>query len=360
MRILIDIGHPAHVHLFKNFIFEMKGRGHQVLVTARDKDVSINLLHAYGIDCITVGKINKKKFGLIQEWIERDIKILKIAKRFNPDILMGMLNPCVAHSAKILGKKAINFNDSEVVNFTAFITYPFSDAIITPTSFSKRFGNKQVAIKGYKELAYLHPNYFKPDKSILEYLNLKEGEKFVLMRFVAWNAGHDVGKRGLDLKDKLKFVNEIEKYARVFITSESVLPKELEKYKISFPPEKIHHALSFADLLIGDSQTMTTEAGVLGTPAIRCNSFVGKKDMGNFIELEQKYGLIYSFNEPEKSLEKAIELLKMPNLMIEWEAKKNRLLNDKIDVTAFLVWFVENYPDSFKEMKYNPNIQYRL
>lgn len=93
MRILIDIGHPAHVHLFKNFIFEMEGRGHQILVTARDKDVSINLLNAYGIDCIPVGKINKKKFGLIQEWIERDIKILKIARKFNPDILMGMLNP---------------------------------------------------------------------------------------------------------------------------------------------------------------------------------------------------------------------------------------------------------------------------
>jgi predicted glycosyltransferase len=45
---------------------------------------------------------------------------------------------------------------------------------------------------------------------------------------------------------------------------------------------------------------MTTEAAVLGTPAIRCNSFVGKRDMGNFIELEKKYGLIFNFDSVEK------------------------------------------------------------
>ncbi len=40
MRILVDIGHPAHVHFFKNFIWEMEKRGHEFIVTARDKDVA--------------------------------------------------------------------------------------------------------------------------------------------------------------------------------------------------------------------------------------------------------------------------------------------------------------------------------
>jgi hypothetical protein len=31
------------------------------------------------------------------------------------------------------------------------------------------------------------------------------------------------------------------------------------------------------------------------------------------------------------------------------------MLDDKIDVTAFYVWFIENYPQSVKMRKENPN-----
>lgn len=360
MRVLIDIGHPAHVHLFKNFVWEMEKRGHEILITARKKDVSINLLNAYNINHVPIGEITNSKVGIFGEWLIRDAKIFKLAKKFDPDILIGMLNPCAAHSAKLLGKKAIVFNDSEVVNFTALVTYPFSDAIITPTTFHKKIGKKQISINSYKELAYLWHNHFKPNENIYEYLGVNKYEKFVIIRFVAWKATHDAGKRGILLEDKIRLVSEMEKYAHVFITSETTLPRELEKYKITFPPEKIHDALYFADLLIGDSQTMTTEAGVLGTPAIRCNSFVGENDMGNFIELEQKYGLIFNYNDPDKAIEKAVELIQKQDLKEEWKKKRENLLKDKIDFTAFMVWFIENYPESFREIKESPEIQYQF
>ena len=48
MRILIDIGHPAHVHYFKNFIWQMQKKGHEFMITARDKEVALNLLDKYG------------------------------------------------------------------------------------------------------------------------------------------------------------------------------------------------------------------------------------------------------------------------------------------------------------------------
>ena len=44
MRILIDIGHPAHVHLFKNFAWQMQEKGHKVLFTCREKEFEIDLL----------------------------------------------------------------------------------------------------------------------------------------------------------------------------------------------------------------------------------------------------------------------------------------------------------------------------
>ena len=49
MRILIDILHPAHVHFFRNFYDVMSGRGHELTITARDKDRSVDLLEQYGL-----------------------------------------------------------------------------------------------------------------------------------------------------------------------------------------------------------------------------------------------------------------------------------------------------------------------
>jgi predicted glycosyltransferase len=97
MRILVDIGHPAHVHLFKNLIWEMEKRGHQVLVTAREKDVATQLLKAYNIPFIPVGKKGTGSLNLAKEWIIRDIEITRIAKRFDPDILLGAMNPAPVH-----------------------------------------------------------------------------------------------------------------------------------------------------------------------------------------------------------------------------------------------------------------------
>jgi len=341
-------------------IWGLQKKGHRILVTARNKEVTIDLLKAYNFEYIPVGEIGSSKLDLIREWINRDYEILKIARKFNPDILMGMSNPCVAHVSWILGKKAILLDDSEVTTFSHKITYPFANVICTPSLYKKDLGKKHVRYDGYHELAYLNPKYFTPDPSVLEYFGLKENDKYAILRFVSWGANHDVGHQGLSLEDKRKAVHEIEKYGRVLITSEKPLPEDLEKYRLSASPEKMHDLLFYAQILFGDSQTMTTEAAILGTPAIRCNSFVGENDMSNFKELENKYGLIFNYSDPKKALEKAVELLHKPGLKEEWNGKKERLLKDKIDVTGFITWFIENYPVSFSAMKENPDSQFQF
>ncbi len=37
MKILVDIGHPAHVHLFKNMAHEMIKKGHEFFFTVREE-----------------------------------------------------------------------------------------------------------------------------------------------------------------------------------------------------------------------------------------------------------------------------------------------------------------------------------
>lgn len=347
MKVLFDIAHPADVHFFKNLIFNLQKHGHSVLVAARNKDVSLDLLDAYQIDYVPVGRIGRNKFSLISEWIKRDYEILKLAYKFSPDILVG-LGPCPVHSARILKKFSILFNDSEVVNSAALLSYPFANVILTPSNFSKNLGKKQIRFDGYKELAYLHPNYFRPNLKIYDDLGLKSKDKYIVMRFVAWKAGHDFNQHGLSLEMKVKFVHELNKYAKVYISSESEPPPELEAYKITLPPEKMHDLLYYAHMFIGDSQTMTTEAAVLGTPAVRCNSFVGIHDMSNFVELENTYNLIFNYSDPNKALEKAIELIQIKDLKSQWRIKKDNLLKDKIDVTGFMTRLIESFPESSK------------
>ena len=55
MKILIDIGHPAHVHLYRNFYNEMTERGHSLYVTVKNLPSATRLLYLYGIPYTLIG-----------------------------------------------------------------------------------------------------------------------------------------------------------------------------------------------------------------------------------------------------------------------------------------------------------------
>ena len=339
MKILIDIGHPAHVHFFKNFIWEMEKKGHKVLITARDKEIALNLLKKYNINFTRVGTQQSGKYHLLCEWIGRDFKILTIARAFQPDILLGIGNPAIAHVAAMCRKPSIIFTDTEHATFSNSITFPFARIICTPTCYTKNIGPKQVRYQGYHELAYLHPNYFTPNPAVLTELGLKEGDPFIIVRFVSWQASHDVGHHGI--LDKSGLVKKLEEYGRVFITSECDLPNELKSYRIKASPEKIHDLLYYALLYFGDSPTMTSESVLLGTPGICVSSWAC--NLGYLKDLSSKYDLLFCYNNEDIALNKAIDLLKTNNIKEAWKTKREKMLKDKIDVTMFMVTFIEEY-----------------
>ena len=355
MRIVVDINHPAHVHTLKNFITEMEKKGHNILITATKKDVALDLLDRYGLNYINLGSYGKTPIQKLINIPILDLKMYNAVRKFKPDIFVGLGSIRAAHASFLVNKPCVIFDDDE---YSYRLYKQFASTICTTHTFNLNLGKKHVKFNGYKELAYLHPKHFVPDPRVLEDMGISRDEDFIIMRFVGWKAIHDVGKQGLEDQKKIDYVKALEKYARVFISSENTLPPELQEYKINLSPEKIHHILYFAKLLVGDTQTMTTEAAVLGTPSIRCNSFVGENDMLNFIELEEKYGLIFNYKDPEKALQKAIELVQNPDLKNIWKQKRDNMLNDKIDVTSFMVWFIENYPESFHKMKEDSSLQY--
>lgn len=359
MRILIDIGHPAHVHLFKNFAKEVISNNHQVFFTCREKEFEKYLLSSNGFSFKSFGKKYSSIPGKILGMIEFDVKEFISGLRFRPDIFLSHGSIYAAHASFLLGKPHISLEDT--FNFEQIRLYePFTNVILTPDFDNPLKSGKQIKYSGYHELAYLHPNKFTPDVSIFETLGIKNDEKYSIVRFISWNASHDKGNRAWTYENKKRAVRSFLEYGKVFVSSEIELPEELKPFELRIPPERIHDAIAYSSLLFGESSTMAEEAAMLGIPSIYLydNSTYYTK------HLEKEYKIMFNFSgsneEQVKAIQKGIELLTIPGIKSEWQAKRKKMVSDKIDVTAFLVWFIEDWPDSFRIMKENPEYQERF
>lgn len=349
MNIIVDVNHPAHVHYFKNFVWDMQKRGHEMLITASEKEMSYKLLDLYGFNYVKLGTYGASIVEKIVKLPILDLKMYEAVKDFNPDLFIGFSSIRNAHVSRLMRKPCIALDDTEHAIWGRILYLPFTNVVLTPSCFRKDLGKKQIRYNGYQQLAYLHPKYFKPDTSVLNNLNISKDERFIVLRFVSWDAIHDMGQHGI--KNRANLVKKLEKYGRVLITSEGKLEKSLEKYRITLSPEKFHDLLWYASLYFGEGGTTASESAVLGTHSIHLSSEA--KYCGIFYD-QRKYGLLYFYDNENKALKKAISLLQQNNLREIAKKKREIMLRDKINITEFLVWFIENYPQSFKNIKTKP------
>ena len=331
MNILIDIGHPAHVHLFKNFAKIMIDKGNSVLFTARDKEAILDLLESYKMDYRVLGRHRKKLLSKLLTLFSYNYKLLNICKDFRPDIFLSHGSIYAAHVSAILNKPHVSFEDTEHSIEQIILYRPFTDLILTSDVFERDLGKKQKRYSGFHELAYLHPKYYSPNYKIKEELGLDKNEKFVLFRFVSWEATHDFGHTGLSLIDKRKLIKIVSKYAKIFVSSETYLPHDLEPYRLTLPSEKIHDIMNAASLYIGEGATMASECSVLGTPSI----YVNNLNLG-YINEQIKYGLVFQTESIAEISRIAIKLLENPNLEAYYNDKRDKMISEKIDVTEYL------------------------
>jgi len=330
----------------------MQGKGHEFLIVARDKEVSQQLLTEYKIPFVSRGKGKKSVIGKLLYILTADMLLVKHARKFKPDFFIGFASTYAAHAAKLLGKPCILFDDTEHAKFELFLYRPFATFIFTPFCFNKDLGDKQFRFHAFMELCYLHSSYYTPNRNIYNLLGIEQTKKFVLLRFVSWNASHDIGQVGLDIETKRSLIEKLKNKYKVFISAEGNLPCEFEPYRIKIPVHRMHDVLAFADLFIGEGATMASECGVLGTPAIYVNSLkVG------YLQEQENRGLIAGFRNSKGVIEKMEEWLANENLHAEMKAKRDKMLEEMIDPTKMLVWFVENYPESARIMKEDPAFQ---
>lgn len=343
---MFDIGHPGQVHLFRNAIGILRERGHNITVTVKDLPSARQLLDACGIPWISLGK---KYDALLLKGLSQaryNYRLWKIAREKKTDIAIGS-SITIAHASLFHRMKSIllDDDDADAVKLFSMFAHPFADTVLSPAALARqRIHTRDIVYAGTHELFYLHPKWFTPDPSVPEKAGIDLSKPYFIARFVSGKAYHDRGERWITMEQKLRIIRLLENYGKVYITTERAIEPELERWQLKVAPELIHHMLSFATLFVGDSQTMTSEAAILGTPALKCNSFAHKLSVPNM--LEDEYDLCYAFQpeEFELMMQKAQELLATPGLKQAWNMKRERFLAAMTDPTEYLVTFIENYP----------------
>jgi predicted glycosyltransferase len=362
MNIAFYLAHPSQYYVFKQSILKLKINGHKIHVFIKAKDILEDILIKDQIHYLNVTP-NKKKYGFLSLLIsvfKKNISLFKEFKKKQIDLLLTAASDSCQVSY-LMGIPSIDLNDDDasVVKKSALFGWPFATNIFAPESCNMGYWSKKTFFyKAYQKLFYLHPNYFNPDLEIVKKYVSNE-KPYIIIRSVSLTAHHDKNIRGLSNELVEKLIKKLSSYANIYIFSERRLPESLEKYKLKINPLHMHHLLYYAKMIIGDSQSMAHEAAVMGTPSIRYNDFVGR--IGVLEELEHKYGLTFGItpDQPEKLVGKAEELVNL-NENETFRNKAKSMIDEMIDPTAFLVWFIKNYPESRGIIKDNPPYQYRF
>ncbi len=333
VRLLLDITHPAHLHFFRHLVTRMRREGHEVYLAGRHKDVLLELAAGYGLVLDAFGRARPGLFSLGREMVARQTRLVRIIRRFRPHAMMAVAGTFIALPGWLKRIPTYVFYDSEHATVSNLLSYPFATCVYVPRCYLGSIRWRHERYDGYQELAYLHPDRFTPDPSVLAEAGLAPGEPFTLVRFVAWAAGHDIGKAGLGLEQKVDAVRRLGRHGRVVISTEGELPDELESMRLRLEVTRIHHLMAHAALVFGEGATMMSEAAVLGVPSVYVNPLTA----GTLEEQERQYGILFGFrpDDFEAAVVKAESILAAPAAE-RWRAIGRRIADEKIDVTELL------------------------
>jgi len=341
MNILIDIGHPAHVHFFRNPINLLRQRGHRIAVTSRDKECVIDLLDSIGLEHRVLSRQRHGVLGLGVELIQRETALYRFSRGFKPDVMAEIGGIFVAHVGRLLGVPAIAFYDTENATLQNALTYPLASAVVVPRCYQGPLPRRRhLRYAGYHELSYLHPEYFQPDLERAYAAGLaREGDTF-LLRIVSWRANHDIGEKGWTPDLLAGLIARLSPLGKVILSAEHATDPRFSPYIYRGPTADLHHLLAFCRLYVGESATIASEAAVLGVPAI----YAAATGRGYTDEQEARYGLVKNVRELTlAAIGSAIDL-SLAQPLAHWQAGRTALLADTVDVAAVVADCIERFP----------------
>lgn len=346
MKILIDINHPAHVHYFRNFIKLMEVNGHRFCVINRDSKMINQLLDYYGIEHHIRNKRPDKKgtVASLTNLLKMVVCCIRKSLQFHPDLYVGFGSSACAITSRLFNKPCILMDDTEHNTMNHKLYLPCCSVVLTPFYFNKDLqhgkGSKQIRFNAYIEQLYLHSSQFKKNGAVLEELNVKPKE-YVIVRYIAYDAHHDLKAHPLSEKTKKSIVKEIAKRYRVFVSLEKgVNDLFYDDYMLKISPEKMHDLEAHAKFMITEGATMASESFVHGVPFL----YINPLKCGNIdYECENYPHRCFQTTNGDEAIEIIRQLM---NVNIDGDVEKEKVEKQTINPTAYLTWFVEHFPES--------------
>ena len=270
MKAWIDLTNSPHVVVMRPVIAELRARGHDVEVTARDFAQTLGLCERFGIACTPIGHhrgagLGAKAIGLAA----RSFELARWGRGRGFDVAIWHGSNDVTVAAAVLRVPSATMFDYEWATVQHNVNCRLARAVVVPDAIPPerlyRYGarGKLRPFPGLKEEYYLAD--FEPDPAVLAELGLDPVQPIAVVRTPpAVSLYH-------------RFENDL--FARVLErlrgTQTVVLPRteqqreELARAGGLLVPERAIDAQSlvaFADLVVSAGGTMNREAVALGTP----------------------------------------------------------------------------------------------
>ena len=345
-RIIFDLNHPADFHFFKHLMNHMEQKGYSIKVFARDKECLHMLLDNAGISYISRGRgkhtLAGKYFYAI--WI---LLVLTVALiRFRPTVAISLSSPYLAVLSHLLGITCVTYDDTDI-NPRLLPLIRQSTYLISPVTYPYKFHKRHFLLPAMKELAYLHPNKFQNKKE-------KSG---VFLRVTRTDSIHHSSASKLDLGAVDIYMDKLSQTQTIYLSAEMDFGLGRNPSIKLADPLDIHKQLASCRVFWGNSATMAAEAAVLGVPAI----IVSAEEFAYLKELES-YGLLFYYH-PENILDSFNKLASILNgdpPESHFMKSRDSLVREKMDMTDFLIWFLENLPQSAEILGKDPEYTQRF
>ncbi|MFQ5712310.1 MAG: DUF354 domain-containing protein [Candidatus Geothermarchaeales archaeon] len=351
MRILADILTPKQCLFLGILTKELEEKGHKVLRTTRRYREVNELLRLRGIDATTVGEHGGGTLhGKLVASAERIREMSDIASEWDPDIVISFASPEAARVAFGLNKFHVCINDTPHAEAVMRLTIPLSHMLFAPRIIPKEvwvpFGIDRERIFQYNAIdSVAWIRRMQPDINVVHQLGIDLDRPMIVVRPEEAQASYLLGKSMEEAPAVLSVIREllgrkrgvqfivIPRYVKQASTLRSSLDRFGERVRVLEEVVDATSLLSFSSLFIGAGGTMTSDATLLGIPAISC--FPREPTLVEKFLIDQ--GLVHRANTDEDAVKKAMEILAdLEAYRRRHRAKAKALLSSMEDPIGFI------------------------
>lgn len=306
MKFLVEILHPAQVHLFRNTISILEERGHEVIVTSRQKEMTVELLDELGIQHTVLSKKQQGLTGMFAELLVRNWRLWKIARRERPDAMLALTGVAMGPIGKVCGIPTVLVDEAEFAYLQRLLSVPLATAVVVGTGYLKPIQRNFIQYHGIWVQAYLAKKYFRPSQEVADHFAHGSGRPTVFVRLVDQSSNHDLGAKNESDDTLRRSLESLQAVASVVVSSEAPLPRDLQHLKMKTPKAFVHSLLAHCSAVVSNSPTMAAEAACLGVPSI----YFGRLQWGYVRALTEHFKAMDQVASLNEAVVRAVEVVR--------------------------------------------------